>query len=250
MNTAVEVRDMGAQVAPIVQQAEAIIIGSPVEYDQAALFLTKIKTMAKEVEAERIKGAKPLNEAIRAHNEHFKRWSVPLETSERTVKTKMQAWYMEQERIREEAASKARDEARRKEEAEREKLQRQAAAAEAKGRAERAEELKAQAAAVYVEPAFTPAQAESTVVTSKGAVTMRQDIEIEVVNPYELLEAIMKDELPLAWIKIDVQAIKRRARADSLQPGSTALPGVRIKPAIVSAVRTINATRQEPQDLN
>lgn len=239
MNQAIEAKDLSVKVAPIVQMAEAIQIRNDAEYNQAAVVLTHVKAMEKEVEDERVKTSKPLNEAVRANNEHFKRWSIPLETSERTVKAKMSAWYSEQQRIREEIERKAKEEARRLEEAERERLKKQAAVAEAKGRTERAEELKQQAAEVYIAPAYEPFNAETTVASSSGSVTMRQDIEVEVVNPYAFIEAILKEDLPLAWIKFDIQAIKRSARAQSLRPGSEKIPGVRIKPAIISAVRTM-----------
>lgn len=229
---------LAIQVNPVVARANAVQVTTAMEYDDAAIFLTEVKTKAKLVEDERVRVSKPMNEALRAHNDLFKRLSGPLDLAERTVKGKMSSWYAEQERIREAQERKAREEARAREQAEREKLERQAAKAEAKGHVEAAEELKQRAAEVYVEPAPVAVQTESTVIAGKGSVTMRKDIEIEIENPYALLEAILKEEMPLAWLKFDVQAIKRRAKADNLTPGSKAIPGVRIKPAIVSAVRT------------
>jgi hypothetical protein len=238
-NASVQVYErLSVEVNPVVQEASAIQVLSINDYDQAAVFLIRVKEKSKLVEAERVKVSKPMNDALRAHNDLFGRLSTPLELAERMVKSKMTIWYSEQQRKREEEERKARDKARREEEAERERLQKQAAAAEARGRTERAEELKQQAAAVYVEPVTVAINAETSVVTSHGSVNMRQGIKIEVVNPFELLEAIMKEEMPLSWITFDLQAIKRRAQADKLQPGSTKIPGVRIMSDTISAVRT------------
>jgi hypothetical protein len=238
MNESVKVyEELSVKVSPVVRRAEAIQVSNEAEYDQAALFLTEVKAKQDEVEAERVKVSKPMNEALRAHNDLFKRLSVPLETANRAIKGKMATYFGEQQRIREEAERKARDAARKQEEAERERLQKQAAAAAAKGRVERAEELKQMAAAVYVEPVPVAMATETTVVAGSGSVTMRNDIEVEIVNPYDLLLAIMNDELPLDWIRWDLQAIKRRAKADGLRAGSDRIAGVRIKPAIIGAVK-------------
>jgi hypothetical protein len=238
-NASVQVYErLSVEVSPVVQEANAIQVFNAGDYDNAAVFLIKVKEKSKLVEAERVKVSKPMNEALRAHNDLFGRLSTPLEMAERTVKNKMTIWYGEQQRKREEAERQARDKARREEEAERERLQKQAAAAEAKGRTERAEELKQRAAAVYVEPAPVAISAETSVVTGNGSVNMRQGIKVEVVNPFELLEAIMKEEMPLSWISFDLQAIKRRAMADKLPAGSTKIPGVRVMSDINSAVRT------------
>ena len=241
-NQSVQVYErLTVEVSPIVEQAKAIVVRNEADYNRAAMFLTEVKAKSKLVEEERVKVSKPMNDALRAHNDLFKRLSGPLDMAEFTVKRTMSEWFAEQKRIQDEVARKAAEDARRREEAERAKLQRQAEAATAKGRTEKAEELQQQAASVYIEPAYVPEPADTTVVLPGGSVTMRQDIEVEVVDPYQLLEAIMKDELPLAWIKIDTQAIKRRAKADGLMPGAKSIPGVRIKPALISAVRTIRS---------
>lgn len=237
MSQAVEVYNvMSARVSPIVKRAQEVEVVDLQSYTEAAGFLTDIKRLSNEVEAQRKKITQPLNESLRAANDMFKLLSGPLGAGESAVKSKMESWYAADQRRRQEEARKAAEEARKIEEAERAKLEKKAAKAEATGKTEKAEELRQQAAAVYVE-SYEPEPIDVTFATGAGGVTMRQDIGIIITDPYKVMEAVLAGVLPETVVTISAGAIKRFAKASGLKPGATTIPGVRIVPEINSAVR-------------
>lgn len=233
---AVEV--MRARVSPVVAEAQSLAVADLNDYALAGEFLAKVKILAKDVEDKRTSITRPMNEALRNVNEMFRSLSDPLYIAEKNVKGKMSAWYAEQERIRVEAERRALAEARAKEEAERARLQKAAEKAEAKGNAARAADLKQQAAEVYIAPQIEAEDHEIAAASSYGSVSMRKDIEVQVENPYAILEAVLNETLPMTFITIKEAEIKRYAKASGIGVGSDKIPGVRIIPAINAAVRT------------
>jgi hypothetical protein len=123
-----------AEVSGLLAQANAFQVTNDDTAQIAADELRTIKERKDAIEAERVKITKPLHDAKRATDELFKKLSTPLEQAERVLKGKVIAYQDEQERKRREEAARAEEAARK----ERERLEREAAALEKKGKAEAA----------------------------------------------------------------------------------------------------------------
>lgn len=123
----------------LVARTEAAITGyrisTPVEYENSATVLKKVKAGQKRLEELRTAITGPLNAALKAVNDLFRAPADKLAQAERTIKFEIGRYADEQERIRREEQRKADEAAQR----ERQKAERAAAEARAKAEAEAAE---------------------------------------------------------------------------------------------------------------
>lgn len=121
--------------------AQSLVIATPEQYETGAEQLKAIKAKAREIDEARKSLKRPIDEAAARIQAFFKPPLEFLSQAEGIVKSKLTAYQQEQERIRREEQRKAEDAARK----ERERLERQRLAAEAKAR-EKEAELRRQAA--------------------------------------------------------------------------------------------------------
>ena len=187
--------------------------------------LKDIKRLAKQVNEKRLAITRPLNDALKEVNALFKPAKEWLSQAERLLKGKILEFQNEQERIARELQAKADAEARK----EREKLERRAAKAEAKGKEDKAEELREQAE-TQIAPVVTSAAPKL------AGISRRETWKTEITDKGALLQHIIEkrpDLLPL--VKIDQSALNGMAR--SLK-GELDLPGVEVsKEASIAARR-------------
>ncbi len=117
--------------------AQEYEIRTPEHAEDAGATLREIKGLGKELEEKRTSITKPINLALREINALFKPAKDWLGDAEQVIKAKILSYQSEQDRIAREAQAEADALARK----EREKLERRAAKAAAKGKAEKAEAL-------------------------------------------------------------------------------------------------------------
>ena len=207
--------------APVVQReltdaekflagTSSITIKSIPEADTAASYLKQIKTKATEIEGLRVKFVKPLNEHVKLINAEFKKPLDLLGQAEAAVKRLLLAWdQAERKRIADEEA-RLREEARKKEEVERAKLLKRAETAEAKGKEDKADELRQQAAEVSVPaPALAPAQ-------RAVGIQVRKSWDFEITDAAAI---------PREYLTVNETAIRKVVGA---LKGETKIPGIRV----------------------
>lgn len=124
----------GAAATNALQIANSFQVVDPDTADMAANELRTIVAKKRSLEEERTKITKPINEALRAVNALFKKPTELLEQAERILKSKLITYQDAEDKKRREAQAKAEAAAR----AEAERLQREAAKLEAKGKVEQA----------------------------------------------------------------------------------------------------------------
>ena len=205
--------------------AQEYAIRTPEDAEDAGAILREIKGLANELEGKRTSITKPVNQALREVNALFKPAKDWLAEAEKLVKGKILEFQNEQDRIARELQAKADAEARK----EREKLERRAAKAEAKGKEDKAEELREQAE-TQIAPVVTSAAPKL------AGISRRETWKTEITDKGALLQHIIEkrpDLLPL--VKIDQSALNGMAR--SLK-GELDLPGVEVsKEASIAARR-------------
>ncbi len=198
-------------------------IASPEMAVAAAEDLKDVKALARQVNEKRLAITRPLNDALKEVNALFKPAKEWLSEAEAVLKGKLLEFQNEQDRIARELQAEADALAKK----EREKLERRAAKAEAKGKAEKAEVLR-QVAETKTAPIIESAAPKL------AGISRRETWKAEITDKRLLLNHIVNerpDLLPL--VKIDGSALNGMAR--SLK-GELDLPGVEVsKEASIAA---------------
>jgi hypothetical protein len=207
--------ELSASSQSLVIDARALVIATPEAYEFAAGKLQEVKGRRKSLDELRRSMTRPLDEAKAAIMDLFRTPSERLEQAEAALKRALVAFSDEQERKR--RAEQARlEEAARKE---REKLQRQAEAAAAKGRDEKAAELEVRASTVVAPIAQVAAP-------KVAGVSFRSVWRFEVVDPSLVpREYLMVDETKIGKV---VAALK----------ADTVIPGVKVREDRIASSRS------------
>ena len=187
--------------------------------------LKDIKRLAKQVNEKRLAITRPLNDALKEVNALFKPAKAFLSEAEALLKSKILEFQNEQERIARIAQAKADAEVRK----EREKLERRAAKAEAKGKEDKAEELREQAE-TQIAPIVTSAAPKL------AGISRRETWKAEVTDKRLFLKYIVDEHIGLLGIvHISQSALNNLAR---LRKDDLNMPGIKaVKEASIAARR-------------
>ncbi len=149
-------------------------------------------------------------------------------------KTKETSDYLtEQDRIRREEQRKADEDRQKKEQAERDKLNRAADRAELKGNEAKAEALREKADQVFEAPVIVQGAVDKTTRLATGTISQKKDVEIIVKDEKALLAAIMAGKAPMSIIEIKMGALKNFINANQFKE----FPGCEIRPKIAPQIR-------------
>ena len=89
-------------------KANEIVINNNDSLNTAVDYLSHIANTKKRIEDTRKTMVKPINDGLKAINEWFKRFSVPLEKADKTLRNKILTYRREQERLRREEEERLR----------------------------------------------------------------------------------------------------------------------------------------------
>ena len=189
LQTTDETQELIHEASDLLAAAKAIQVKDAEGYKKAGAFFASIKTKIKEVEAERTKRVKPLNDTVKLINSDFKAITEQLEAVLKVVEVPMLAFQREEDRKRREAEDAARKErerieaeARAKAEEERRKLEQALKEAE--------EARKAAAVADPFEAALAEEQAEES---EREAEAARRAIENSIREAAMAKQAVVAD---------------------------------------------------------
>lgn len=184
---------------------DGVSVHSELELESAAAVLRDVKALQKKAEAAQKSLTQPLEHQKKSIIAWFReRITDKLAASERTLKTAIGRYQQEQDRIRREQQRIADEQARK----ERERLAKRAAAAEAKGQAEKAEQLQEQAQTVVAPVAPPPPKV--------SGISSREVWRFEISDPAAV---------PREYLSIDEKKIGQVVRA---LKGDTVIAGVRV----------------------
>ena len=171
----VRVEELRRDVAPVVQQAAALVVSTPQEYEGAANFLKNVKAAAKKVTDFFDPIVATAHAAWKKTTEGKATLLKPLADAEATVKRKMIVFQTEQERIRQQEQARLQAQADEAARRERERLEKEAARLKTP---EKKEERLAQAAAVAA-PVVTVASAAPVI----AGQSLRKTWKARIVDP-------------------------------------------------------------------
>jgi hypothetical protein len=221
-----------SNTALALQKAESLAITSDVEYQAASVLLREFNSWWKDLEDERKRILKPLDEHRDQIMQFFGRPQGDLLQAVRLLKAKLAAWHdrqqelarLEQARLDEEARVAA------------EKLQKKAETARLAGHFEKAATLEGAADNVQAAVVEPPNPAAGTYI--------RETWSADVVDLFALVQAVAAETVPLEALKADMVFLNQQAR--SLK-GRLKYPGVNaVKEKGVSARAGIHSQRSMP----
>jgi hypothetical protein len=224
-NFALVEKELEKKISPVVMAADEITVTNGEENETAMLFVGKAKRTYDEIES------------CRRIDAFFKRFSEPVETAIDIVKKKQRAWFLAEDKKRQEAEAKARAKAAEEERKERDRIQVQADAARAKGKEEKAAMLEEKAATVFVAPIITPAAAPKTTSANGFSSTFVPDIKLQLVDIKVVASMVADGKYPLYFLDVNMTKAKRYFKdmktASGPQPGFMIYPdaGVRNRQA-------------------
>lgn len=211
------------EVGLVETRAKEMIISTDEEYEKAAEFGQQIKTKAKVV----TDFFKPMKDsAYQAHKavcDREKTMLKPLQDAEKTLKKSMTAYLQEKERKRKELETKLQRQA----EAERERMLNKAAALEAEGRTEEAEDVLMDAQ--LTESVATQATVIMDIPRAKG-VSSGKDWEIEAID---------HEKVPVNFSGVEIRPVDEKAimRLIRASKGKIQIPGIKYKETIKMSIR-------------
>jgi rubrerythrin len=211
--------DIKQETQDLVKQVDsfdkAIIIKSNVDYERVGEELKQIKTLFNALENERKSATKPLDEAKKKIMDWFRQPSEKLTIAEANRKRAMIGYQQEQEKKRREEEARLAELQRK----EAERLAKKAAEAEAKGRTEKAEELRQQAQEASTIAPIVPPKVEKI----NGIKTMKI-WKFRIVN---------EKLIPRDYLMPDEKKIGAITKATK---GTLEIPGIEIYPEDTMAV--------------
>lgn len=160
----IEAQQLAVDAAAMLGQYQAYSVISNESLLMADNDLSRIKEKLKQMDEERKRMTRPLDETKARIMDFFRKPTEMLNQAREAINKAMTAYRQEQERIRLKQESDLREIARKAEEKKRKALEARAAKAEASGKADKAEDLRAKAQEVFVP---TPV-VQSTVAETKN----------------------------------------------------------------------------------
>lgn len=211
--------DIKQETQDLVKQVDsfdkAITIANNVDYERVGEELKQIKSLANALELERKSATKPLDEAKKKIMDWFRLPSERLAIAEATRKRAMIIYQQEQEKKRREEEARLAELQRK----EAERLAKKAAEAEAKGKTEKAEELRQQAQEATTIAPIVPPKVEKI----NGIKTMKI-WKFRIVN---------EKLIPREYLIPNEKMLGQVAKATK---GTIEIPGVEIYPEDTMAV--------------
>lgn len=204
-----------SEVAPVVQQAGAIVVRSPEQYQGASDFLKAVKAAQKKVVDFFAPMKAKAHEAHKAITTTESNTLKPLSDAEATIKRKMIEYATEQERIRREQERKLQAAADLKARIEREALEKKAASMKTPEKQQEYREAAAAVVAPVVQVAAVTPEIKGQAITKRWKAT--------ITDPKEAVMALLAYPDWSAYIEINQGQLDKFA---SRTNGSVSMKGV------------------------
>lgn len=210
------------------EQARTIQVVDAASRNAAAAFVITVKGMIKERTAYHEPLTKKAYETWQEARNMMKNETDPMKEAVQITENQIRAY---DERVR---ADREAEEARLRAEAEaeRNKIEKQIEKAHAKNDLDKVESLTEKAASI-IDPTLNkgPARVKTS---DGGSLSGREDIEVSIVDPKAVIDAISRGEIPITVVDFKLATLKQWIKSAGLKQ----VPGVSIKPATKYTVRT------------
>lgn len=224
-----DIETLQQESTKIVEQAKQFCITTQEQYEKAAGFLVTIKQMQKEIKATFDPIVEKAHAAHKEATTQRKKHLDPLIEAEEIVKRESLTFYREQERIRLEEERKAQERAAAEERRKKEELEARAQKWEGKGNEDKAEEIREQAAQVYVAPKPVAPTFQKT-----HGQAIKEVWKVEIVDMKAFITGIAQGSASVEFVDPNMSALNRFANATK---GTMQILGCRIVKENILAVK-------------
>jgi len=211
------------EATTLLDQAKAYTIQNCDQLKTAAAELSKIKAKAKELDDQRKRMTKPLDDSKKEIMDFFRAPLDFLADAESILKRAIAGYQEAQERAAREAQAKLDAEARKQQE----RFLARAEKAEESGKVEKAQELAIQAA-------NTVAPVIAANVAKAEGISSRKNWKAEVTDKLALVQAVAAGKLPISMLDVNMTSLNAIAKATK---GEVEYPGVRFYHETVVSAR-------------
>jgi len=207
--------------AMVLTQAESLQITTADEFQEAAVALREVASRRRDIDDERKRLVRPIDEARARIQELFRPALENLARAEQLLKGSISRWNAEQDRLRRIAEAAAAEAARK----ESDRLAALAQRAAAAGKFEKAAALEGAADSVPIAEVAEPPKARG--------ISTRESWKANIVDKGALVQAVADGKVPLDVLDVNMTVLNQMARA---LKGNLHYPGVEaVREDIVSA---------------
>jgi len=213
--------------------AYSFVVNSPASYEEAGKTMIALNDLLSKIK----NYWKPLKEkAYEAHkiitskeNEMIN----PVEERKKILSAKISSYLTEQSRIKMEEQRRLDVERLAQEKVEMERLEKESKEAENNWELKKAAELKNQSENVYIPPSIVQSEIKKIVTMDTGTMSVKKDIEVEIINVSDILRHIISGKLPTSIIEIKELKLKQFLKMSGIME----LSGCNIREVINAQVR-------------
>ena len=195
------VRTAVSSTEVLLREAEGLAITTNDEFQQVGTRLREIVTRRRDIDDERKRLVRPIDEARARIQELFRPALENLARAEQLLKAAISRWNAEQDRLRRIAEAAAAEAARK----ESDRLAAQAQRAESKGQFEKAAALEGAADSVPIAEVAEPPKARG--------ISTRESWKANVVDKGALVQAVADGKVPLDVLDVNMTVLNQMARA-------------------------------------
>lgn len=219
--------DVKSEALEMSEKAKTLKVLNGDDYIAAGNMLRNIKVMRGKVTRffEDMKGKSYAAWKAVCANEN--QYLLPLDASDKFLRSEVDRYLNEQEELRQEFQRKAEEVAMLAAEKEKEKLLKQAVKAEEKGNIEKAEALLGKAEEVYQAPVIVPSAVEKTTRLENGKLTRKADIQITITDALLFVKSVSEKRVPADCVEFKLNAIKLWAKKNNIKGAE--IPGLLVK---------------------
>lgn len=232
-----EEKDLKQELVTYDEKVSSIVVRTAEQYELAGGLLIGLQHLYKQIQDYWAEPKKRAHEAHKAICQKETDMLKPVEEKGKLLRSKVNEYLAEQDRIRRDAQAKADRERAEEERKMREKLLAQALKAEEKGKSEKAEELRTMAEEVFVAPVVVQGEVEKTTQTEAGSISQKRDLEVTVLDVLELLKEIVAGTIPASVVTVSEAKLKQYVKLSGIKK----LGGCSITEVIKAQVRSKSA---------
>jgi vacuolar-type H+-ATPase subunit I/STV1 len=221
------------QALTLYEQATLLSVTDQASYQSAGELAKTLKSMGTKILDFFAPMKKSTHEAWKSVCSRENEALAPIKEADALLRKNMTRFIDEQEHIRREEQRKLEEAAREAARKEQERLLAQAAKADEKGKADKAEDLLERAENVYVAPVFVPAAVDKTVTINNGSVTRKTDLVITVTDLKALCGEVFAGRVPTTVLEAKPGALKSWAKINQVKQ----CPGLVIQETSTISVR-------------
>lgn len=221
------------ELVVVEDKVNAIMVKDAETYELAGAMVLDLDGLRKKVVKYWEEPKRRAYEAHKAITEKEREMLRPIDEKRKALDRKISDYLTEERRRRDEEQRKLDEKRTKMEDRRRDRLMKRANAEREKGNEEAYAALMEEAGGVYVPPTAAVSQVDQTTRTDGGTISQRNELEIRIVDPMKLVQAVASGDVPIGVIDISIPKLKQHVKLFKLR----SLPGCAIEERVAASFR-------------